>query len=52
MNMFKKKPLVVICNTVKGKDVPFAENQPIWHYRSLDKKLYEEAKRYLNNYEK
>ena len=52
MNMFKKKPLVVICNTVKGKDVPFAENQPIWHYRSLDKKLYEEAKRYLNSYEK
>jgi transketolase len=35
---------IVICNTVKGKGVPFAENQPIWHYRSLDDGLYAEAK--------
>jgi transketolase len=38
------RPGVIICNTVKGKGVPFAENQPIWHYRSLDDKLYAEAK--------
>ena len=36
-------PTVIICNTVKGKGISFAENQPIWHYRSLDEKLYEEA---------
>ena len=31
---------VVICNTVKGKGVPFAENEPIWHYRTLNEELY------------
>lgn len=35
---------VIICNTVKGKGVPFAENQPIWHYRSLNDELYAQAK--------
>jgi len=35
---------VVICNTVKGKGVPFAENQPIWHYRPLNDELYAQAK--------
>jgi transketolase len=29
-------PLVLLCRTTKGKGVDFAENQPIWHYRSLD----------------
>lgn len=41
-------PGVVICNTVKGKDVPFAEWEPIWHYRSLSDDLYEEAIRHLD----
>jgi transketolase len=36
-------PLVILCKTVKGKGVFFAENQPIWHYRSLDDELLEEA---------
>ena len=35
---------VIVCNTMKGKGVPFAENQPIWHYRSLNDELYAEAK--------
>lgn len=26
---------VIVCRTVKGKGVPFAEDQPIWHYRTL-----------------
>ena len=38
------RPGVIICNTIKGKGVPFAENQPIWHYRSMDDQLYAEAK--------
>jgi transketolase len=46
--MFKGKPHVIICNTIKGKGVPFAENQPIWHYKTLDEKLYLEAKKYLD----
>ena len=31
----KGKPGVIICNTIKGYDVPFAEGDPIWHYRSM-----------------
>lgn len=46
-NVFKKKPLVLICNTVKGKDIPFAENKAIWHYRTLNKDLYLKAKNHL-----
>jgi len=42
-------PTVIICNTVKGKDVPFAEWQPVWHYRSLTEALYNEAVTYLDN---
>jgi transketolase len=26
-------PTAVICNTVKGKGIPFAENDPLWHHR-------------------
>jgi transketolase len=36
-------PTVIICNTVKGKDVPFAEWQPVWHYRSLNEELFNQA---------
>jgi transketolase len=37
------KPTVIVCNTVKGKGVPFAEWQPIWHYRNLDETLFKQA---------
>jgi len=36
-------PSVIICRTVKGRDVPFAENQPIWHYRTLSQPDFEAA---------
>ena len=36
-------PGVVICNTVKGKGVRFAENDPVWHYRTLNEDLLHEA---------
>ena len=39
----KDKPLVLICHTVKGKGVSFAENDPIWHYRTLTDELYLQA---------
>ena len=32
----KSNPLVILCKTTKGKGVSFAENQAIWHYRTLD----------------
>lgn len=28
------KPNAIICHTVKGKGVPFAENNPAWHYKN------------------
>jgi len=37
------EPGVVICNTVKGRGVPFAENEPIWHYRSLGEEQFRAA---------
>jgi transketolase len=42
------KQSVVIADTVKGKGVPFAEGQPVWHYRSLDDKSFAEAMAALN----
>ncbi len=39
----KNKPLALICHTVKGKGVSFAENDPIWHYRTLTDELYAQA---------
>jgi transketolase len=36
-------PLVILCNTTKGKGIGFAENQPIWHYRTLNDELFAEA---------
>ena len=34
MNGNTDKPLAVICHTIKGKGIPFAENQPGWHHHS------------------
>jgi transketolase len=42
------KPLIILCKTTKGKGVAFAENQPIWHYRSLNAELLENALGGLN----
>lgn len=28
------KPLAVVCHTVKGKGIPFAENDPSWHHKN------------------
>jgi transketolase len=28
------KPSAVICHTIKGKGIPFAENDPSWHHQS------------------
>lgn len=45
------KPGVIICNTVKGRDVPFAESQPIWHYKSMTDYEYSEAISHLDRLE-
>jgi transketolase len=46
------RPGVIVCNTVKGRDVPFAEWQPMWHYRSLTDEQYAEAMAHLDQLEK
>jgi transketolase len=38
---------VIICDTIKGFGVPFAENEPIWHYRPLGDEDYRTAIAYL-----
>ena len=30
----KEKPNAIICHTVKGKGIKFAENNPEWHHKS------------------
>ena len=37
------RPGVVVCTTTKGKDVKFAENDPVWHYRTLNDELLAQA---------
>lgn len=32
----RKKPLAIIANTIKGKGVPFMENNPEWHHKKVD----------------
>jgi transketolase len=44
-------PGAIICNTVKGRDVPFAESQPIWHYKSMTDDEYYEAISHLDRLE-
>jgi transketolase len=36
-------PTVILCTTIKGKGVSFAEGKPIWHYKSLDRELLTKA---------
>jgi transketolase len=37
------KPTAIICRTIGGKGVEFMENDWQWHYKNLDKNLYELA---------
>jgi|MDTC01.3.fsa_nt_gb transketolase len=37
------KPNVIIFDTIKGKGISFMENDPIWHVKGLDGKLYDLA---------
>jgi transketolase len=39
----KKKPSVVIADTIKGKGVSFMEDKLLWHYRSPSKEDLEKA---------
>lgn len=43
------KPTVIIANTVKGKGVPFMEDQARWHYGALDSAMYQQAKDHVSS---
>ena len=36
-------PNIIICNTVKGKGLSFAENKPEWHQKAISKEQYDIA---------
>jgi len=38
-----EKPNIIICNTVKGKGLSFAENNPEWHQKAITQAQYELA---------
>lgn len=38
-----KKPVCIIANTIKGKDISFMENDILWHYRTPQGEEYEAA---------
>ena len=38
-----KKPNAIICNTVKGKGLSFAENKPEWHQKAITQEQYDIA---------
>ncbi|HDP34790.1 MAG TPA: transketolase [Candidatus Hydrogenedentes bacterium] len=40
----KGKPVMLLCDTIKGKGVDFMENDPAWHYGGLSAELVEKAK--------
>lgn len=42
--LVKDQPSVIIAKTIKGKGVDFMENQPQWHYGSVDSALAEKAR--------
>ena len=45
----KDKPTAVICNTIKGKGIDFAENNLNWHHKSsLSDKDIEDLKNSIN----
>jgi len=47
-NSKKGQPHIIICHTIKGKGISFAERKLEWHYFNLNKELYERAKRDLH----
>jgi transketolase len=44
----KSAPVVIMANTVKGKGVPFMENDVRWHYGGLDSDRLEETKKLID----
>ena len=41
------RPKVVVCDTIKGKGVSFMEDSLVFHYKVIDKEIYDKAMREL-----
>ena len=48
LNDNNNNPSMIICNTIKGKELSFAEGNPTWHYRSPNPDEYKIAKKEIN----
>lgn len=46
--LFPNKPVVTVYKTVKGKGVSYMEQNPEWHYKTLDEEHYLKAMEELN----
>ena len=44
----KQKPSLIIVHTIKGKGVSFMEKKLEWHYKSLNKELFDSAIKEIN----
>ena len=44
-----KRPILLLCNTIKGKGVPLFENQPQWHAGKISIEQRDECIEYLVN---
>ena len=44
----KKKPTIIIANTIKGKGVSFMENNIKWHYKPPDQNQLKAALKEIN----
>ncbi len=40
-----KAPVMILCNTIKGKGISFMENEVKWHYGSMNSTLAHQAKK-------
>ncbi len=46
--IFKKSPIIIFFDTIKGRGVSFMEDDPSWHYKVLNKDDYMQAIKELN----
>jgi|688.fasta_scaffold33079_6 transketolase len=50
LNIKNKKPLMIICNTIKGKGIDFMEKNPNeWHHKKIEKADLEKIQKILFN---
>ena len=45
------KPLLILANTIKGKGIPFMENNPEWHHKAPNEDEYNKINILLSKYE-